>query len=244
MGVPTRLTQGLATQAKTNLLGNYPLPSPFRTSSTPTTSYQSGYAIATYATEFMHIDNGWTATSSTFATTDAVGGIAVMTPSTTGTACSVHRTSGAFQFVAGQKFWFQTRFDISAVSSATQVDGIGLMKSSGGTLATSDSLLFTKAAGSTSLSLVSTVGSTATTLATGLATLTSGTYIDAGFYYNGTDIEVFINDALVARVTTPTIGSSATTLTNALLVPTLTLTPVTTETINIDYLLTAQELAR
>ena len=51
MGVPTRLTQGLATQAKINLLGSYPLPSPFRTGSTPTTSYQNGYTVATYASD-------------------------------------------------------------------------------------------------------------------------------------------------------------------------------------------------
>ena len=71
-----------------------------------------------------------------------------------------------------------------------------------------------------------------------------GTGYDASIYYNGTDLEVFINDALVARVASPTIGASATTLTNALLVPTISLTPVTTETINVDYLLAAQEIAR
>lgn len=244
MGTPTRLTQGLATQAKTNLLGNFPLPSPFRTSSTPTTSYQSGFTVAEYDNEFFKVDAGWTATACTFATTDALGGVAVVTPSTSGTACSAHKTSAGWQFIAGQKFWFQARFDISSISSATQVDGIGMMKSSGGTLATSDSLMFTKAAGSTSLSLVSTVGSTSTTLASGLATLVSGTFVDVGFYYNGTDLEVYINDALVARVASPTIGSSATTLTNALLTPTFSITPVATETINIDYVLAAQEIAR
>jgi len=244
MGVPSRLTQGLATQAKTNLLGNFPLPSPFRTSSTPTTSYQSGFTVSEYDNEFFKVDAGWTATACTFATIDALGGIAVVTPSTTGTACSAHKTSASFQFIAGQKFWFQCRFDISSVSSATQVDGIGLITSSGGTTATTDSLLFVKAAGSTSLNLVSTVGSTATTLVTGLTTLTSGTYVDAGLYYNGTDLEVYIGDVLVARVAAPTIGASATTLTNALLTPVFSITPVTTETIAVDYVLVAQEVSR
>ena len=243
MGTPTRFTYGLATVTKQSPLGNYPLPDPFHTASTPTLD------VTTYANDFFTLGtttNDWTitGTSSTFAVTNGVGGLALITPGASTTVTTVAAAHESFQFVAGQKFWFQARFDVSAVSSATQVDGIGLMKSSGGTLATTDSLLFTKAAGSTTLSLVSTVGSTSTTIASNLATLTSGTYIDAGFYYNGTDLEVFINDALVARVTSPTIGASATTLTNALLVPTISLTPVTTETINVDYLLAAQEIAR
>ena len=202
MGIPTRYTQGVATQAKTNLLGNYPLPSPFRTSSTPTTSYQSGYAIGTYATDFYKKDSGWdvTGTSSTFATTDALGGIALLTPGGSGTASSAYLNNAGFQFIAGQKQWFQCRFDVSSVSSATQVVNVGLIKASGGSVATTDSLLFTKAAGSTSLNLVSTVGSTATTLVTGVTTPVSATYVDLGLHYTGTDLLVFVNDTMVARV--------------------------------------------
>ena len=85
MGTPSRLTQGLATQAKGTTLGSYPLPSPFRTSSTPTTYYQSGYTTATFSTDFFDGTDAsnFTVTSagtSTFAVTDGVGGIAVLTP--------------------------------------------------------------------------------------------------------------------------------------------------------------------
>ena len=94
------------------------------------------------------------------------------------------------------------------------------------------------------MNLVSTVGSTATTLVTGVATAVSDTYLDVGFYYDGTDLLVFANDALVARVANPTIGSSGTTLTNATLTPFFAITPVATETVTVDYALIAQEVSR
>ena len=103
---------------------------------------------------------------------------------------------------------------------------------------------FAKAAASTSLNLVSTVGSTATTLVTGVATMADDTFVDVGFYYNGTDLLVYYADALVARVSAPTIGSSGTTLTNALLAPVFQITPTATDTLTIDYVMSAQETTR
>jgi hypothetical protein len=48
----------------------------------------------------------------------------------------------------------------------------------------------------------------------------------------------------VARVSDPTIGSSATTLTNAVLGPVLQITPTATDTLTVDFIGTAQEVVR
>jgi predicted extracellular nuclease len=101
-----------------------------------------------------------------------------------------------------------------------------------------------KAASSTSINLVSVVNSTSTTLVTGVATAVAATWFDVGFYYNGTDVLVYASDNLVARVTAPTIGSSGTTLTNALLSPVFQITPTATDTMTIDFVAASVEVLR
>ena len=94
------------------------------------------------------------------------------------------------------------------------------------------------------------VSSTAATLsvpatATGSAlTLTYATPIDVGFYYNGTDLMVFSNDNLVARVANPSIGATGTNLTSVLLTPFVSCTPTATDLLHIDYTFAAQETSR
>ena len=99
-------------------------------------------------------------------------------------------------------------------------------------------------ASSTSIDLVSTVNSTATTLVTGVATAAAATWVDLGLYFNGTDLLVYANSQIVARVSAPTIGSTGTTLTNALLGPVFQITPVATDTLSADFVLAAQEVLR
>jgi hypothetical protein len=48
----------------------------------------------------------------------------------------------------------------------------------------------------------------------------------------------------VARVTAPTIGSTGTTLTNAVLGPVFQITPIATDTLTADFVLAAQEVSR
>ena len=74
--------------------------------------------------------------------------------------------------------------------------------------------------------------------------MANDTFVDVGFYYNGTDLLVYSSDSLVARVTAPTIGSSGTTLTNALMTTLFGITPVATETLTIDYEFAAMETTR
>jgi len=241
MGYPTNLTYGVATVPQQQPLGMYPLPDPFHTSS------DSGLDVYTYSNDYTDLGNVAsrviTGASSTFALTDGVGGFGLLTPGGTTTATTCYRYAASFQFVAGQKFWYLNRIKASAVSG-NQIVQFGLIKSSGGTSSTTDSLLFVKAAGSTSLNLVSTVNGTATTLVTGVTTMADNTFVDVGFYYNGTDLLVYSSDALVARVPAVTIGASGTNLTNALMTTLFGITPVATETMTIDYEFAAMETTR
>ena len=49
---------------------------------------------------------------------------------------------------------------------------------------------------------------------------------------------------MIARITAPTIGTTGTTLTNALITPVLQITPTATDTLTVDFLGTAQEVTR
>lgn len=238
MGTPTRFTYGVGTVSKQSPLGDFPLPDPFHTSA------NAGLDVACYANDFFGIGSttlDWTITgvSSTFTAVDGVGGVARVTPGGVSTVTSVYKVGSAFQFVSGQDFWYVCRIRASAVAGTVTYQ-FGLRNGSSAT----EGLWFSKPASSTSLNLISTVNSSATTLATGVDTAAAATYHDVAFYYNGTDLLVYSADALVARVTAPTIGASATTLTNAVLTPFFTITPTATDTLEIDYVLAAMETTR
>lgn len=237
MGTPTRFNYGLATVTNAEPLGNYPLPDPFHTSSSP----NKGLGVVQYANDFdtlIGTDYTVTGTSSTFSlSTTVVGGAAVLTPGGVSTASSAYKAGQFLQFQAGNKLWFLSRFQVSSVTAPTAY--VGLQAGS----ATTDGLWFSMAAGGV-ISLVSTVGSTATTLVSTVTTATSAAWVDVGFYFNGTELDVFVNDVMSFRVAVPTIGSSATTLTNAILTPVFEITPTATQTLTVDYVLAAQEVTR
>lgn len=236
MGYPTRLTFGISTVDSIKPLGNYPLPDPFHTSS------NVGVSITAYDNDFFTVASGdWTITgaSSTFAATDGLGGLSLVTPGAATTATAVYQAKSGFKFSSGAAFWYACRIKASAVSGS-KAFYFGLRAGS----SANDGLWFAKAASSTSVNLVSTVSSTATTLVTGVATAAADTWLDLALYYNGTDLLVYSDGNLVARVEAPTVGASGTTLTDALLAPVFQITPTATDTLTIDYVLAAQELTR
>lgn len=242
MSAPTRFLSGVATVSAATPLGSYPFPDPFHTSGS------SGLDVASYANDFFNIGSttlDWTivGTSSTFATTNGLGGVALVTPGGTTTTTTVAMAHSGFQFVAGQKFWYVCRIKMSAISS-TKAFTFGLQKGAGATGSATDGLWFTKPASSTSLNLVSVVDGTSTTLVTGVTTVAADTFLDVAFYYDGTDVLVYSSDVVVARVTAPTIGDTATTLTNELLNVVFNVVPTATDTLSIDYVLAAQETTR
>jgi len=239
MGSPIRYTYGVATVPVQQPLGNFPLPDPFHTSSI------DGLDVTSYSNDFFGIGSttlDWTivGASSTFTAIDGVGGLARVTPGAATTATTVYKTGSSFQFVAGQQMWFLSRFKASAVAGTVSFY-VGLQKGA----AVTDGIWFTKPASSTSLNLVSVVNSVSTTLVTGITTAAAATFIDVAFQLNTSgDLIVWNNDAVVARVSGATIGASGTTLTNALLTPVFQITPTATDTLDIDYVLTAGEVIR
>ena len=236
MGTPTRFTYGATTVAKGAPLGSYPMRDPFHSSS------DQGYGVSEYYNDFNALGSAEytvTGSSSTFALTSGAGGVAILTPGGTTTASSAYKAGQSFQFISGQKAWYTVRFQVSAVSG-TKSFYVGLQAGS----ATTDGIWFSKAASSTSVNLVSTVNSTATTLVTGVATAAAATYLDLGLHFDGTDLLVFVGGNLVSRVSGPTIGSTGTTLTNAVLTPVFQITPTATDTLTVDYVLAAEEISR
>ena len=235
MSNPTRFSNGVSTNDAQYLWGNYPLPAPFSSSGSSLTG------VAQYANDFVSsvAEYTVTGTSSTLALSAGNGGLAVLTPGGTTTATAAYKTASNVAFVAGNQLWFNTRFKASAVSS-TKSFYVGLRAGS----ATTDGLWFAKAASSTDITLVSTVGSTATTLVSGIATAAADTYLNLGFYYDGTDILVYANNVMVARVSAPTIGTSGTTLTSVALGPVMQITPTATDTLTVDYIAASVEVTR
>lgn len=237
MGNPVRFVTGVSTQVVTDVLGNYPLSDRFETGSLPT------LGVSEYTQDFVALPSGdytITGSSSTFALhTGVEGGAALMTPGGATTATAAYRVGNSFKFVAGQQAWFNCRFQVSAVAGNVAYY-VGLRAGS----SANDGLWFAKAAASTSINLVSTVGSAAATLVTGVATAVLATWVKVGFYFNGTDLLVYADGALVARVAAPTIGASSTTLTSALLTPVFQMTPTATDTMTIDYVLASTEVLR
>jgi hypothetical protein len=241
MGSPTRFTSGVATVPSEELLGNYPFPDPFHTSG------NASKDVVTYENDFFTVGSttlDWTITgvSSTFAITSGLGGVALVTPGGATTVTTVAGTANGFQFIAGNSFWYICRIKANAVSG-TKSFTFGLQNGNAGT--TTGGIFFTKPASSTSINLTSEVNNVVTTLLTGITTVAADTYIELGFYYDGTDLMIWNGANMVSRISNPTIGSTGTTLTNALLTPVFQTTPTAiTDTLSIDYVLAAQELTR
>ena len=227
MSAPNRFPSGLSTNSKNTPLGNYPYPANYN-------------AMVEYVNDYVTLigtDYTVSGTSSTFALTSGLGGLAIITPGGTTTATSAYKAAPFLQFNSGKQFWYETRVQVSSVTAPTAYFGLQSGSSA------NDGIWFAMAAGGV-VNLISTVGSAATTLAAAVTTMVSATAVDLGFYYNGTDLLVFVNGALVARILNPTIGASATTLTSNILSPVFQITPTATQTITTDGVLASCEIIR
>lgn len=241
MGNPTRYTNGVATVPAAQPLGNYPFPDPFHTGSTV------GKDVVSYWNDFF--DTGTTTTYAISGTgavalgvgAAGIGGTLVLTPASA-TASAVTRAATAFSFTQGNKFWFLQRIAPSAVAGVMSLFfGVNTANAA----ITADGLYFRKAASQLGLDFVSVVNGTTTVLAAGVATVAAGAYLDVGFYYDGTDILVYVNDVVKARISNVTFGATNVyTVTNAYLSPVFQITPVGTETLTTDYVLVANEIVR
>ena len=106
--------------------------------------------------------------------------------------------------------------------------------------AATDSFLF-KIAATGVVSLVSTVDSTATTLVANVTTASSNTFFEVGCHFDGTDLLVYAGHDLVARVTGLELGV---TIPDVAMTNIMQITPAATETMSVDFVLSAQEITR
>lgn len=229
MGAPARFTSGLSTRPITTNLGSYPLPDPVCSGG------NSGLGVVEYAQDFTTsgtADFTVTGSSSAIALSSGVtGGVAVLTPGASTTASAAY-TNKFVGLKSGQRAWFAARFKVSAVAGNVAFY-CGLRAGS----SANDGLWFVKPAASTSVNLVSTVGSSATTLCSAVTTAAADTWLNIGFYYDGTDVLVYVDNSMVARASSPT-------LTGAVLSPVVQLTPVDLETMTVDYIVASAEVSR
>lgn len=241
MSNPTRFLSGVTTVPSNSPLGNYPFPDPFHTGGTAEKD------VVTYSNDFFDIG---TTTAYTISGGGAValgvgaagiGGTLVHTPAS-GVASAVTRAATAFSFTSGSKFWFLQRLAPSAVAGVMSMF-VGM--NTANAAITADGLYFRKAASQLNVDFVSVINGTTTVLAAAVTTVTAGAYLDLGFYYDGKDIIVYVNDVMKVRISNVTIGATnAFTVTSAYLSPVFQITPVATENLNVDYILVANEIAR
>jgi hypothetical protein len=168
---PVRYTSGVSTSAVGYALADYTFRTPMR--------------LNEFFTDFNTYNAGdWTVTASssgTIALRDYNGGAITVT-----TATSAADVEGAqlknksFAFTTGSQVWFS--INISLTTATTPALMMGLSNTFAA-LAPTDGVYFSKVAGSTTMNLLITAGSTSTTLAVG--TMADATQYTFSFYFDG-----------------------------------------------------------
>ena len=238
MSNPQRYTSGLATVPAAQPLGNFPFPDPFHTGG------NVGLDVTAYSNDFFTLGTttvDWTITTTgsgaTFAITDGVGGLALLSPGGASSVNTVAQTKRSFQFSTGKQFWYLCRVALGSLTGARYFS-FGLQDSTAST--PNNGLFFSKDTSSSgAVRLVQASSGTLTTLVSTVYTYTNALpYVDVALYYNGTDLLVYAADAVVARITSYTPPAQ-------LMTSFFTSTVISgTETMTVDYLLVAQETVR
>lgn len=180
----------------------------------------------------------WTVTETQAGATQAIingdGGIlSLVNTAANNDLNAIQLLNTTFVITAGKQAWFKCRFSLSSATNAAAV--IGLQITDTTPLAATDGIWFSKAAASTALNLVVEKSSTATTTAVG--TMADATYVDVGFYYDGSSsIGVFLNGSKVASSVTDNLPTAQLCISAAVANGT-----AAANTMNIDYILSATE---
>lgn len=191
MPTPTRYPSGVTTAAKEEPLGMFGMPDP--------TKWHiwfddfDDYAAAQWVITTTEAGAG----SATEAISNADGGVLLITNDAADDDADFFQWSGTdasgvvetFKFVAGKRLFFKARFQ---VSDATQSDVvIGLQITDTTPLAVTDGVYFRKDDGDANLDFVVLKDSAGTTT-TAFSTLTSATWTELAFHYDGkSSIEIF-----------------------------------------------------
>lgn len=188
MIAPTRFPGGITNVGQSTNLGQLGILDP-----TLWVSYMNDF--------FVYTAGDWTITTTeagagaaTEALTSGAGGYLLITNDDADNDADFFQLKGeAFKFASGKKAFFKAKFK---VSDATQSDVVmGLQITDTTPLAVTDGVYFRKDDGDTNLDFVVIKDSTDTT-ATAVTTLANDTFVEVGFYYDGSSaIEYFVNNA-------------------------------------------------
>ena len=182
--MPSHVRGGISDTAPGQLMFDYAHWSPLR--------------YHTYFNDFnAYVAGDWTITETgtgTRALADAAFGVLLVTNAAADNDANFFQKKGeSFKFVAGKKLWFETRFKVSDATQSDFVAGLQIIDTT--PLAVTDGVYFRKDDGDADLDFVVIKDSAATT-ASAIATLVSDTWISLGFYYDGSAIKYYVNDAL------------------------------------------------
>lgn len=221
----TNFPGGVTNAALGSVLESYPV-------SDPT-------ALHTFFNDFNSFTAAeWTVTETQAGATQGIangdGGIlALVNSAASADLNAIQLVNTTFAIVAGKQAWFKCRFNLSSATNAAAVIGLQVIDTT--PLAVTDGVFFSKAAASTTLSLVLAKASALTTTAVG--TMADATYVDAGWYYDGaSSVQAFLNGVKVASsaiTNLPTVG-----LTISAAVSNGT---AAAQTMNVDYILASTE---
>lgn len=232
MASPSRFKNGVNNLYVGHPLANFPLPTPI------------GTAYVDFHDFDQYVSGDWTVTNTTSHQTIGLIAGAYGLLSIAGGASSVSTDIGAiqgnpfdFNFTSGQEVWFSCTLTADVAANNLIIAGLA---SSVATMAPSDGIYFSKAAGSATVDLVVRKSSTSSTLSA-VATMVDATSIKLAFYYNGKDtVYAYVNDVQVAAQTTLTNLPTATALGKCLGIKLAAAAP-TTAYVTTDYLLAAQD---
>lgn len=203
MATPTRYKNGVSTAAPNTTLADFVLPDP--TSAHVFFTDFDEYAAGDWVITTTEAGAG----SATEALSDADGGVLVITNDDADDDNDFLQWAGgsggaieSFLLESGKKTWFKARFKVSDATDSDFVIGLQITDTS--PLAVSDGVFFSKADGSTSMTLeVEKDGAATSTTA---ATIADDTYVVAGFFYDGASaIKVYVDDVLVGESVTTNI---------------------------------------
>ena len=237
-GLVTNLPFGVGTASRDTTLGLFPVPDPTSVASFFDDFYQYAAGDWTVTNTTSHATIGLVAASSSVAT----GGVLELhggASSATNDVAAIQASPLPFYFAATAELWFEAQIQLDVAANNLVLVGLS---TSAATVAPSDGIYFSKAAGAATVDFVVRKSSTSTTQSA-ITTLANATGVKLGFYYNGVDtIFVYVDGVLVYRQTTLTNLPSSVAL-GQMIAMKLAATAPTTAYLYSDYMLAAQSRA-
>jgi len=172
----TRLPSGVNTEATSSLFANFPLP-------------RDSSLIEYFNDFFTYTTNRWVVTETQAGATQALtagsGGWLLLTNSAADDdLVAVQKTPAMLDLSATKQTWFSSRFKVSDATQSDVVIGMQVVDTT--PLDVTDGIYFLKADGAATVDVICRKdASTGSTSAASIATLTSDTFVQLDWYYDG-----------------------------------------------------------